>query len=124
MDRQLLEQIRNTLELRRKRLGEGLSSREAEQSELDRVDSQAEMVDIAQSLEQIGRNSSIQEQERKELLAIDQALSRISHVKFGICEDCDEEIPTKRLLAVPEARLCTRCQTIRERELSRVRAAS
>ena len=124
MDREFLEKIRLSLESRRKRLGDGLTHREAEQSELDRVDSQAEMVDIAQSLEQIGRNSSIQEQERRELQAIDQALARITQLKFGVCEDCDEEIPMKRLLAVPEARLCTRCQTIRERDAARVRTAS
>ena len=90
---------------------------------MDRVDSQAEMIDIAQSLEQLGRNSSIQEQELRELQAIDRAIAKLATMNYGTCEDCDEEIPERRLLAVPEARLCTRCQSIREREASRMRSA-
>lgn len=123
MDRSTLEKIRETLIERRRRLGEGLNRIDLDQSELDRVDSQAEMVDIAQSLEQLGRISSMQEQELKELIAIDRAIAKLATVNYGVCEDCDEEIPEKRLLAVPEARLCTRCQDIREREASRMRPA-
>ncbi|NDD91866.1 TraR/DksA family transcriptional regulator [bacterium] len=124
MDRSILDKIRQNLEERRARLGQGLRRLDLEQSELDRVDSQAEMVDIAQSLEQIGRNSSIQEQELKELQAIDRAMAKLATVNYGVCEDCDEAIPEKRLLAVPEARLCARCQSIWERESQRVRPAS
>ena len=123
MDRNLLQKIRENLQARRDRLGQGLARLDMEQGELDRVDSQAEMVDIAQSLEQIGRNSSIQEQELRELQAIDRAMAKLATVNYGVCEDCDEEIPEKRLLAVPEASLCTRCQDIREREASRIRTA-
>ena len=102
MDRSTLEKIRETLIERRRRLGEGLNRIDLDQSELDRVDSQAEMVDIAQSLEQLGRISSMQEQELKELIAIDRAIAKLATVNYGVCEDCDEEIPEKRLLAVPE----------------------
>jgi len=124
MERSALRKFHEVLQARRDRLGQWLSRHEKEQGELDRVDSQAEMIDIAQSLEQIGRNASIQEQELRELEAIDYALSKISSSGFGVCEHCEEEIPMKRLLAVPEARLCTRCQAVREREQSRVRSIS
>ncbi len=123
MDRSTLQKIRENLMTRRSRLGQGLNRIDLEQSEMDRVDSQAEMVDIAQSLEQLGRNSSMQEQELRELQAIDRAIAKLATLNYGICEDCDEEIPERRLLAVPEARLCTRCQSIREREASRMRSA-
>ena len=46
-----------------------------------------------------------------ELQGIESLLSRIDHEEeFGICEECGEHIPHKRLLAVPEARLCINCQ--------------
>ncbi|MEN9722817.1 MAG: DnaK suppressor protein [Pseudomonadota bacterium] len=123
MDRLFLQKLRQDLEDKRQRLGQGLSRLDLSQGEWDRVDSQAEMVDIAQSLEQLGRDSSILEQELRELQAIEQAIARMTSLRFGFCEDCDEEIPEKRLLAIPEARLCTRCQAVREREASRVRSA-
>ena len=84
---------------------------------------QAEMIDMAQSLEQIGRETSLAEQERRELLAIERALAKMSTGNFGTCEDCGEEIPQKRLLVLPEARLCAHCQTFEERQSARVRSS-
>ena len=43
------------------------------------------------------------------------ALRRIDDGTFGVCEDCDEEIPPKRLSAVPWASLCVVCQEERDR---------
>ena len=33
---------------------------------------------------------------------------------FGLCEDCEEEIPSARLEALPYATLCTACQAKRD----------
>ena len=33
---------------------------------------------------------------------------------FGLCEECEEEIPIARLEAVPHATLCTTCQARRD----------
>jgi RNA polymerase-binding transcription factor DksA len=41
---------------------------------------------------------------------IKQALSRIENGTYGICITCGEEIPIKRLQAVPGACRCTNCQ--------------
>jgi DnaK suppressor protein len=30
--------------------------------------------------------------------------------EFGMCEECEEEIPERRLLALPDAALCAECQ--------------
>jgi DnaK suppressor protein len=38
------------------------------------------------------------------------AIERISSSDYGICESCQEEIPVKRLRAVPFATRCRRCQ--------------
>ena len=39
------------------------------------------------------------------------ALSKLDDGTFGICEDCAEEIPQRRLDAIPWARLCVGCQS-------------
>jgi DnaK suppressor protein len=122
IDVDLLNQVRLGLLERKARLDRDLIDREREQGELERIDTQAEMIDVAQNLELIERNSSLQEQERRELASIEAALLKIQSGRYGICEDCEEAIPTKRLIAVPEARLCARCQAFLERERSRSRA--
>lgn len=46
------------------------------------------------------------------LAQIERALNKLEHYpdEFGLCEDCDEPIPFKRLLLMPYAELCTKCQ--------------
>jgi DnaK suppressor protein len=51
------------------------------------------------------------DREREKLHAIDEALLRIREGEYGICEECEEEIPLGRLKAMPFARHCVRCKT-------------
>ena len=44
------------------------------------------------------------------LRLIDEALDRLGAGDYGVCLGCDEPIPVKRLLALPWARYCVRCQ--------------
>jgi DnaK suppressor protein len=44
------------------------------------------------------------------LRLIDAALSRLDRGEFGLCNECGEEIPPKRLNALPWAENCVRCQ--------------
>lgn len=44
------------------------------------------------------------------------ALSRIDDGSYGVCQECDEQIPLKRLEIQPTSTLCVRCQQERERE--------
>jgi DnaK suppressor protein len=41
---------------------------------------------------------------------IDAALARMDAGRYGYCARCDEAIPVERLLAIPQAPLCMRCQ--------------
>lgn len=122
MDGNVLKQIRENLLARWKRIGKVSSDTfaEAQKAVGDSSYPTAEMMDVAQSLEQMGRDSSLAEQERRELLAIERALSKMATGSFGICEDCGEEIPSKRLLVLPEARLCAHCQAFEEKQSSRM----
>jgi DnaK suppressor protein len=51
------------------------------------------------------------DREREKLHAIDEALLRIREGEYGICEECEEEIPLGRLKALPFARHCVRCKS-------------
>lgn len=119
MDGSTLQQIRSALLARWRKIENDQSQNTKPGDEI--FPSQAEIIDMAQALEQMGRDASLQEAERRELLAIEKALAKMATGSFGICEDCGEEIPHKRLLVVPEARLCANCQTIEERQNARVR---
>jgi DnaK suppressor protein len=51
---------------------------------------------------------------RQKLASIQSALDRLAQGEFGICEACEEEIPLKRLHAIPWAQYCIPCQERRE----------
>jgi DnaK suppressor protein len=42
--------------------------------------------------------------------AIQKALIRVDSGEYGICLDCEEQIPPKRLQAIPWAAYCVACQ--------------
>ncbi len=55
-----------------------------------------------------------------ELARINNALQRIEAGTFGICEECEDEIPLKRLRVRPDAALCLNCQETNEREAGQI----
>lgn len=120
MDGNTMEQVREMLLERWKRI-ERNAHRDGAPTE--DAEAQAEMIDMAQSLEQMGRDTSLAAQERRELLAIERALAKLASGNFGMCEDCGESIPAKRLLVLPEARLCANCQAYEERLNARLRSS-
>ncbi len=54
--------------------------------------------------------------ERKLIYEFDDALKRIDDGSFGVCEECKSLIAKNRLKAVPYARLCVKCQKIKEKK--------
>ncbi len=56
-----------------------------------------------------------------ELIQIEAALHKIDKGTLGICEECDDEIPLKRLRVRPDATLCLNCQETAEKESSGIR---
>ena len=49
--------------------------------------------------------------EREKIHSIDEALLRIDEGDYGICEECDEDIPLGRLKAMPFTRHCVKCKS-------------
>ncbi len=55
-------------------------------------------------------DARISMRQHRQMKEIEEALERIKHGEYGICEECGEPIPEQRLRLFPAARLCVRCQ--------------
>ena len=56
------------------------------------------------------------DREREKLHTIDEALLKIKEGEYGICEECEEDIPLGRLKVVPFARYCVKCKADIEKQ--------
>jgi DnaK suppressor protein len=55
------------------------------------------------------------ESQSGELVEVRDALERLDNGAFGLCDECNEDIPMERLRAIPYARLCMKCKSAEER---------
>jgi DnaK suppressor protein len=103
---------------------------EALATELERGIHHREAIAIEQSPDQLDeiqtasdRDLAISKIDRqsKQLRDVRAALRRIGDDRFGICEQCDEDIAPKRLAAIPWTSLCIVCQEAEERSLLKTR---
>ena len=60
---------------------------------------------------------AVSENESRQLLLINEALTRIADDEYGVCQNCEKDINPKRLNAVPWARYCLNCQELLEQGL-------
>jgi len=72
-------------------------------------------VDLAASETRASVWVHLKQTDSKLLQAIEDALRRIRHERFGICEECGQAISKARLEAVPWTRHCKDCK---ERQVS------
>jgi DnaK suppressor protein len=105
-----LNTFRRTLNSRQSELGNGNRNREAltletSPDELDRIQHAHERDYAIGNLE---RNS-------ERLREVQTAIRRIDAGTFGICVECEENISSKRLAAVPWASSCIVCQEALDR---------
>ncbi|MBV9085193.1 MAG: TraR/DksA family transcriptional regulator [Acidobacteriaceae bacterium] len=70
----------------------------------------ADPVDMTQ--EALARDIAVQMLDRESMIArrLRSAIERIEEGSYGICLECEEEIASKRLKAIPWAELCISCQ--------------
>ncbi|MDQ3088909.1 MAG: TraR/DksA C4-type zinc finger protein [Acidobacteriota bacterium] len=60
---------------------------------------------------------AVSENESRQLLLINEALTRLADDEYGVCQNCEKDINPKRLNAVPWARYCLNCQELLEQGL-------
>ncbi len=75
-----------------------------------REQSKGDVVDAALDSAQDEISSQLAEVESRELASIEKALERMRAGEYGVCENCQCNIPLARLQALPYATLCIRCQ--------------
>lgn len=88
--------------------------RDSEAPDRDNADAEISLVDLR--VLEAGR-------ELAELRAIDTALERLAAGKYGVCEDCGDEIERGRIEAHPTATRCLICQLHYERTYAQARNA-
>lgn len=111
MSKEKLEGVRRALEAKRKELQAGSSDREE-----ILIENAAEEFDRLQ--QQLNREVAIRNLDRESRLLkeVEKALDRAADGTLGICLRCEEEIPEKRLNAVPWAAYCIGCQETIDRQ--------
>ena len=92
---------------------------EARITELEKATRMRDAIAVEPSADQIEETQRASERalaisdvdrDSKQLRSARAALRRIHEGTFGMCEECEEEIHPKRLLAMPWAALCIQCQ--------------
>jgi DnaK suppressor protein len=106
-----VQEVRKILEVKRKELMAGSSDRDE-----ILIENAAEEFDRLQ--QQLNREVAIRnlDRESKLLKDVQAAINRMDDESFGICLRCDEEIPEKRLKALPWAAYCVSCQETVDRQ--------
>jgi len=75
------------------------------------------MADLGTDSYEIDNIIGLVDSERKILIEVNDALSRIEDGTYGICEGRGEPIPKQRLKAIPWTRYCVACATLLEKGL-------
>lgn len=83
------------------------------------VDTEGDETDEIQANILIELNNQLSSRNSARLTQIRAALKRIEDKTYGLCQDCEEPIPEKRLMANPYAQVCVSCAEDREREEKR-----
>jgi DnaK suppressor protein len=102
-----LEEVRKELVTRKHELDRLLSQRSHENAE---PEAGKDIGDQAMSSTLETLNKSLQDSEFEEYNRIVQALTKIDDGTYGICIDCNEPIPERRLKYYPNASRCLACQ--------------
>lgn len=89
---------------------------QARKSDLENEGELKDVIDRSDAEEAWFNKERMSQHWKLELSRIESALVRIELGTFGTCEDCDDEIPLKRLRVRPDAALCLNCQEANERE--------
>jgi DnaK suppressor protein len=73
------------------------------------------MADMATDLYDREFSLGLAEGERIILFDLEDAIRRIDEGTYGLCEDCGSKISKQRLMAMPQAENCIKCQEKKEK---------
>src|SRR5689334_7527418 len=121
-----LERFKKMLQETRKKIAGDLQHLEGDSLNTNQRDSSGDlsgysfhMADMASDNFDREFTLGLASNEQQILNMIDDALRRIDDGTYGTCEECSKAIPMKRLVAMPHARLCIKCQEAEEKKKRR-----
>lgn len=113
MDTDQLQSLRLRLETERAEANRRIADRQMDaERAVDPSESEVEVQAVQSHEADVALTFAERETER--YAAIAAALERIARGEYGVCLDCDEEIPAARLEIEPTALRCTDCQSRQE----------
>lgn len=80
------------------------------------VDNDGDETDEIQANQLIEMNKQLIGRSATKMAQISAALKRIDEGTYGLCQDCEDPIPEKRLLSNPHFQTCVTCAEEREAE--------
>jgi DnaK suppressor protein len=80
------------------------------------IDTEGDETDEIQGQIIIGITNQLNTRNSAKLAQIEAALKRIEDKTYGLCQDCEDPIPEKRLLHNPHFQTCVSCAEEREIE--------
>ncbi len=105
------EKVRTRLEAKHDELRHEIAALLDEEASLGLLSPGMEdMGDTAQDIQAVQQGNSVLLNERHLLVAVEEALSRLRDGTYGLCIDCGQPIPEKRLEAIPWAVRDRACQ--------------
>ena len=110
-----LEEFRTILHDKRDRLL-AEAKRTLDQEMVIETEERMDEVDQASSEYMQAFSFRLRGRERFLLGKIEHALKKMDEGEYGLCEECDDQISLKRLMARPEAQLCIQCKEAQEKE--------
>ncbi len=116
MKKEFIEKQKEKLLQQRKEILASIEGRKADVAKMMEGSEPGDEVDTASDTIDGNLINHLSDQDTKRLNMINNALTRIEQGRYGICLNCGENIPEKRLEALPFAMLCMDCQERLERE--------
>lgn len=115
IDHREIEKFKQLLLEKREEIVGGVRQIRASSQEMGQ-DGIQDMADEASNLYNTQILMSLNENQRKILREVDEALDRIEEGTYGICDNCEKTIALKRLQIKPFAKYCVQCQNLIEKQ--------
>ncbi len=117
MDAKKTREIRHRLTAKYEELIKSINRNRlaAEQIKLDKTEDEGDLASISHDRDLLYH---LHESDFQRVRLIQEALKALDRGQYGDCVRCGEDINEKRLLAVPWATLCIRCQEQTEKDRS------
>jgi RNA polymerase-binding protein DksA len=116
LDEKTLNELKQKLLDEKKRIENNLSKTEVGKKGVDReyetkfTEIERDEEENADEMEMYESNLAVDESIKAELEKINAALSRMESGTYGICSNCQKEVPLERLKAYPQAERCLDCK--------------